>query len=320
MKTLKVNKQAMVRTYHLAKLTLKKYTPEILTGIGIAGVIGSTVIACKSTLKVEEILDKHNEMMDNIREAEELVKSGTLTEMDYTDEEIRRDKAITTIQTGVKLLKLYGPAIALESFSITCIIAGHAVLTRRNLALVAAYDGLKAAYEKYRQRVIEDYGEDVDRMYRTGRRKEVIEEKVKDEKGRTRTEKREEEKFDPNAVSQYARFFDESSRKWSKTPEYNLLFLKSQQNFANDRLQARGYLFLNEVYEALGLQPSQAGSVVGWIISKDGDNTVDFGIFDMKSPEKRAFVNGFERNILLDFNVDGVIYDKVPAIWTERNM
>ena len=84
-----------------------------------------------------------------------------------------------------------------------------------------------------------------------------------------------------------------------------------QQTFFNDLLLSRGHLFLNEVYDQIGIDRTKAGQVVGWVVSKDGDNFVDFGLFDGSTQEKRMFVNGHENSVLLDFNVDGVIYDKI---------
>ena len=141
-----------------------------------------------------------------------------------------------------------------------------------------------------------------------------LEETVVDEKGKEKTVKKTVGVVDPNEISDYAKFFDESCAGWSKDPEYNLLFLKKQQNWANDKLKAQGHLFLNEVYDMLGIDRTKYGNVVGWIYDEknpNGDNFVDFGIYDIYSDRARAFVNGYERNILLDFNVDGPILDLI---------
>ena len=91
-------------------------------------------------------------------------------------------------------------------------------------------------------------------------------------------------------------------------PQYFL----DAQNFLNEKLQTQGYLFLNDVYEMLGFDKVNYGQVVGWIFDQDhpiGDNYVDFGIWDIHDQQKRRFVNGHERSIILDFNVDGPILD-----------
>jgi hypothetical protein len=181
-------------------------------------------------------------------------------------------------------------------------------MTKRAVALTAAYGALEKGFNEYRGRVIEKYGEEEDRNLRYGSQQiEVVDPKSGKKKMLTRVSS--------DIPSIYARFFDVSSSSWNKEPEYNLMFLQCQQNYANDKLHARGHVFLNEVYDMLGLERSKAGAVVGWILSKNGetDNYIDFGVFDGKTQSARDFVNGFEGSILLDFNVDGVIYDKIEG-------
>lgn len=270
-------------------LITKKYTPEMLVVVGVTGVAVATVMACKATLKVEEKLE---DIDRDIQEARKQVEEENASEKEVTKAKIRG---------GVKLAKLYLPAVGLMTVSVGCIIGSHHILRKRNLALMAAYKALDTDFTNYRKRVIEDYGEEVDNELKTGIKQEK--EEGSDESVSTM--------YDPNGISQYARFFDESSDRWSKTPEYNMIFLKAQQNYANDLLHARGHVFLNEVYDMLGLERSQAGAVTGWILNKEGDNFVDFGIYNIKKTANRDFVNGFESRILLDFNVDGVIYDLI---------
>lgn len=112
-------------------------------------------------------------------------------------------------------------------------------------------------------------------------------------------------------ASYYARFFDEGCTGWTKDSEFNLIFLKQQQNYANELLRKKGHLFLNEVYDMLGIPRTKAGQMVGWIYNEKnpiGDNFVDFGINNARNKD---FVNGYERIILLDFNVDGEILDLI---------
>jgi hypothetical protein len=171
---------------------------------------------------------------------------------------------------------------------------------------MAAYKVLEQNFGNYRNRVIEKYGKEADKFFKTG----VYEEEIKEIDENGKKVKKIVEKIDPNGVSQYARFFDESSNQWSKTPEYNLTFLKCQQNYANDLLKSRGHVFLNEVYDMIGVPRTQAGAVVGWILG-EGDDYIDFGIFNGENMCNRDFVNGYERSVLLDFNVAGVIYDMI---------
>lgn len=113
------------------------------------------------------------------------------------------------------------------------------------------------------------------------------------------------------SVSPYARWFNETCLGWNNIPENNLMFLRYQQNHANDMLKSRGYIFLNEVYDMLGIPRTKAGQVIGWVFDPDnpvGDNYVDFGLFDTRNED---FVNGYINSVLLDFNVDGAILDQL---------
>lgn len=309
-----MNKQTLVRTMNKVGLQLKKHSPKILMGLGIAGSVASTVLACKATLKVSGILEEKNKMVEAIHNC---VEDETVN---YTEEDKKKDLTIVYAQTGVKLAKLYLPSIILGAASITSIVSGYKILNKRNVALAAAYTVVDKGFKNYRKNVVERFGEEVDRELRHNIKAKQIEEKYTDKDGNEKTRKKTvyeiaEDKKPGEGVSEYAKFFDEwNTDEHSKDPEYNLMFLRHQQDYANEILKAQGYLFLNEVYEMLGIPKTQAGQVVGWIYDENnpnGDNYVDFGIYDLHDPKKRDFVNGLERNILLDFNVDGVIYDKI---------
>lgn len=276
-------------------LKLQKHSPEILMAAGITGIVVGTIMACRATTKLNDILEEHEESVNDIK------KDAGLVESDY-----KKELTMAYASTALKVVKLYAPAVTMEVAAIGCILGSHGIMKKRNVALMAAYKAVEQSFNDYRQRVIEEFGEEKDYDLKHG----IQHEKVKvDEDGKKVTKTL--NKADPNSISQYARFFDAASKEWQGIPEYDLMFLKSQQNYMNDLLHARGHVFLNEVYDALGLERSRAGAVVGWILTKDGDNYVDFGIFDGDRPRTRAFVNGTEENILLDFNVDGVIYDLI---------
>jgi len=298
----------------LAKMTgktglrIKAASPEILLIVGIVGVIGSTVLACRATLKVEEVLDAHKAKMDLVHEGQELIdESGAQI---YSDMDSKMDTVKVYAQTSLEVIKLYGPSVALGTLSMFCIVSSHGIMKQRNVALMAAYQAVEKGFAAYRKRVIAEFGEEKDYMYKNGLTKETVVEAETDEKGKTKNVKKEKLVQDPNGLSVYAKFFDESSSEWSKNPDYNMMMLKQRQTYFNNLLQVRGYVFLNEVYEALGIEQTQAGSIVGWMIGAEGgDGFIDFGIYDGDRPKVREFVNGGEASILLDFNVDGVIYN-----------
>lgn len=305
MNKLEIMKTTLVRVVGRGGLLTKKYSPEILIGIGVVGVVTSTVMACKATRKVDGLLDGHREILNEIKYAK-----ATVEESVYSEHDLKKDIAITYIQTGKELVKLYGPAVSLGAASICCILGAHNIMKKRNVALMAAYKAVEQGFNNYRSRVIEELGEEKDRQFRHGIRQEQVTVIEEDEDGKKKKVKKTIETIDPNGISVYARFFDEASPQWSKTPEYNMIFLKCQQNYANDLLHARGHVFLNEVYDLIGIPRSQAGAVVGWCLG-EGDNFIDFGIYDFDNARGHDFVNGYERSILLDFNVDGVIYDMI---------
>lgn len=290
-------------------LVAKKYSPEILMGVGVVGIVTSTVMACKATLKAEAVMDAAKEKFDKIKEVREM-SIGAVIETNYSETDYRKDMIVAYTQTSVDFIKLYGPAVTLGVASIACILGAHNVMRKRNVALIAAYKAIEGGFKDYRKRVVEELGTDKDYQFRHGIKQETITEIETDETGKSKKVKKTVDIIDPNKHSIYARFFDESSPNWQKVPEYSLVFLKCQQNYANDMLHARGHIFLNEVYDLLGIPRTKEGSVVGWCLGH-GDDFVDFGIYEFDSMKARDFVNGYERSILLDFNVDGLIYDLI---------
>ncbi len=289
-------------------LALKSASPEILLAVGISGIVVSAVLACRATLRAHEVIEARNENYAKIQEAWEKVESGEISTEVYSEKDKQRDILKTYLNTGVGFVKLYGPSVTLGVVSIACIISGHRIMKARNVALMAAYQAIEKGFAAYRKRVVEEFGEEKDYMFKNGIREETVTETITDEKGKTKKVTSKKLTVDPNGLSIYARFFDDSNPQWEKNPDYNMMFLKTQQAYFNNLLQARGHVFLNEVYEALGIERTEAGAIVGWHINADGDNYIDFGLYDGDRPKVRDFVNGKENAILLDFNVDGVIY------------
>lgn len=299
------------RSAHKAGLKFKKHSPEIMVVAGVVGVVTSTVMACKATTKVNDILEETKKQVDDVHN---VLESENVPAEEYTNEDAKKDLAIIYTQTGVKLIKLYGPAVLVGALSITGILASHRILKKRNVALTAAYATIDRSFKEYRGRVVERFGKELDRELRYNIKAQKIEEVTVDKDGKETVEKKTINVVDPNMYSDYARIFDNGSTGWTKDPEYNLMFLKSQQNYANDKLKAQGYLFLNDVYDMLGIPRTKAGQIVGWVYDPDntvGDNFVDFGIYDIYNEKACDFVNGRERSIVLDFNVDGNILDLI---------
>lgn len=297
-------------------LVLKKHSPEILIATGIVTGIGSTIMACRATMKVDEVLDKAKENIDKIKTVSESPEEyEEKTGIVYTEKDKSKDLCIVYGKTGVDLLKLYGPAILLGVVSITSVLSAHNILRKRNVALAAAYATVDKGFKEYRQRVVERFGDQMDKELKYNLKAKEIEETITDEKGKEKKVKKAIEVCDPTLISPYSKFFDSSCAGWDDDPETNLFFLKSQETYANQKLKAQGYLFLNDIYDSLGIPRTKAGQCVGWIYNLDnpsGDNYIDFGIYNTNIEKNRDFVNGYEPVILLDFNVDGDILDLMP--------
>ena len=299
-----------------SSLVVTKYSPEILLVGGVVGVVLSTVMACKATLSAEDVLDEHALKTEKIAKSWELVERGEISSERYTEKQHQKDLTVVYVQTGVNFVKLYGPAVTLGMASIACIVCSHGIMKKRNVALVAAYKAVEESFSAYRKRVVEEYGEEKDYMFKHNLRAEEVTEAAYTDADGVKHKAEKKTILVPNGENQpsmYARFFDESCQQWTKDPQYNYMFLSATQKYYNQMLQARGHVFLNEVYNALGMPHTPAGAAVGWVLGKDGgDNYIDFGIFDRAgNPQVRAFVNGNERNILLDFNVDGPIWNLI---------
>lgn len=286
-------------------MKLKKHSPEILVMAGIAGTVVSAVLACKATTKVAEILDETKGTLDTIHEG---METGAINGQEYTTEDDKKDTVVVYAQTGMKLAKLYAPAIILGTLSITSILASNNILRKRNVALGAAYAAIDKSFKEYRGRVIERFGEQVDTELKYGIKAKKFEEiEVDPETGKEKKVKKTVMVADPNLQSDYAVYFDSKSRNYETNPDYNRMFLKAQQAFANDKLQTRGHLFLNEVLDDLDLPRTPAGQIVGW--TKDGpDGYVNFRIVEV---ERETEDGRHEPALLLDFNVEGNIWEKM---------
>lgn len=294
------------KTLMKTSLKLKKHSPEILIVAGVIGTVASTVMACKATTKLGEIMDNAK---DDIEAVHEAVEHPEDLPQKYTTEDGKKDLTIVYTQTALRVAKLYLPAVALGALSLTAIIKSHDILKKRNVALAAAYTAADKGFKEYRNRVVERFGNDVDKELRYNIKAKEFEHKVVNDDGTEETVVETVNVASIDDVSDFAKYFNKDCAGWSDNAEKNLFFLKRQQDFANELLEANGYLFLNEVYDMLGIPRSKAGQVVGWVYDKNVIAKVDFGIYTINREENQQFVNGLEKNVLLDFNVDGNILD-----------
>ena len=294
-----------------AEFAIKKNSPEILLGAGIVGFVGTVVLACRATCRADEVLEFHRKKIKDIEDAKEIADADPEGEMSYDIEIYRQDKAIRYLKTTGNLAKLYAPTVAVGALSLACILTSRNIMQKRYLGVVAAYNGLSAAFEEYRKRVRDEYGEGLDKHFRYGTTYEEL--PVYDENGKKTKEKEQVEKTETEMVmptDDSCRFFDSSNPNWDKNPTFSMMWLRGQQNILNDILHTRGHVFLNEVYDALGFPHTPQGAVLGWI-DGEGDNCIDFGLYDPNKENVRRFVNGVDNVIMLEFNHDGVIWDKI---------
>lgn len=288
--------------FYRTTFQLKKYSPEILTGLGITGVVAGTVMACVATTKLDKTLEPHKQKLDDIHE-----------NPNPDEKEHRKDIFTEYAKTGFDLAKLYAPSVAIESAAIACLLGSHKIMRNRNAALAAAYTTVSSAFDSYKKRVAEKVGEDVEKEIRYGIREEEVEEEYIDSKGKTKTRKKTVKTMDDDVRSPYSVFWTAGCNGWDKDPGVSKQNLLAKQSWINERLIHRGHVVLNEVYELLGVEPTREGLYVGWYYDPTDPtlhNKIDFGVFDCGDILKQDFVNGWENTVILDFNVDGNIVDR----------
>ncbi len=283
---------------------LAKNKPEILMVAGGVSIVAGTVLACRATLKIDNVIDEAEQKLERI-------ETGRIDydEEDYTTSDYNKDKCTVYVQTAADFIKLYGPSAIAISTGLACFLAAHNIMKQRYIALATAYTALDNAFKSYRQRVVEEHGEEADYMYRHGLVKEDLKIQTTDEEGNLKEETVTNYKY-KGQPSVYAKFFDESSKEWNKNAMMNYSYLRGMQARFNDTLRIKGHVFLNEVYDALGIPRTPEGQVVGWSMYGDGDKEIDFGLY-RDDDSVHAFINGYHNVVLLDFNVDGEMYESL---------
>ncbi len=291
---MKFNTQVVTRSVARKVFLAKKNSPHIFFAAGVIGAVGSAVLACRATLKLEEQLDgiKNDVALVRAKTLEESAKTGV-----YSNDVSYACTSYAAVKTVKVVGRLYGPAILLGGASIAALTGSHIQLARRNAALSATLAMVSKAYNEYRERVQKEIGKerelDIYRNVELKTLKDGSKELVKFVNG--------------HGYSPYAQIFDENSRHWQDAPELNRLWVEVQQNYLNHKLQADGFVFLNDAYESLGIPHTSAGQIVGWLRDGDGDGFVDFGLY----LEGTNVGNDLRHGVLLDFNVDGPVYDKI---------
>lgn len=295
---------------------------ELLVGGGIFCSVVGFGLAVKEGYEFDDILEDHVARIEAIK-----------SRKDYN--EIDDKKAITKeyIKTGVKTVKHFGPALGLEIAGASMIGIGFKREHNAKLEAIAFGNMVNGLYNNYRNGVRNELGEEFDNHFAYGTDLTLKPDKdhpiqtIEDIKNCPKEEKFVEKEKDDGMPSEFARFFDIYNDKWCSEEKYgpcfrehNLMFIRSVINTWQTILNTRGFVFLNEVYRDLGFDMSTRGTTVGWVAKKyGGSGKIDLYLYDGKNPATRRFINGDEDEcVLLDFNVDGVISDKLDIIAKDK--
>ena len=302
---MKINTKTLRKSFKKAQLTVRKHSPEILMVAGVIGTVAGAVMACKETLELEDVLDECKQ------EKMELEEQYAMCEQ-YSEDALKKDQVKLTIKQAAKIVKLYAPSVIMEVTSIGVIFASNDIMRKRNASMAAAYATLNSMYKRYRQNVIESYGEEVDKDMRFGVKHEKVTE-IDEDGNKVKIDARIVDLDNTAlAISDYSRFFQGGCRGFDENSgRYNILYLKGIQAMFNNKLIADGYVMLNDVYRELGFDTIPEGWSIGWVYDDEnpiGDNYIDFGLYEARNKNQRA-VNDWEPVILMDFNVDGNLYE-----------
>lgn len=294
---------SIARTVGKTVLKAKTNSPTIFFGLGIAGVVGGTVLACRSTMNLAEVLDETHERLESAKAVQKKNAGASTALVKQSNRDVAKAYADGVIRVG----RLYAPAVIVTSAGLACLTGSHVILTRRNAAIGAAYAAVSKSYDEYRGRVREEIGEEQElALYR-----KVEWADVEGSDGMIQ----EPASAKGSWGNPYGRFFDETNPNWRNNRDMNMFFLECQERYYNHVLQQRGHVFLNEVYQNIGIPHSPEGQVVGWFLDPNtddydsGDNYIDFGVYEAVNAEK----DNSDPCIVLDFNVDGYILGKIKG-------
>lgn len=259
------------------KVSLSKHSPEILTGIGIAGMITTTVLAVRATPKALQLIEQKKEEINNQKIDDELNNGGDLRNYHET-------KKLSFADTFKATWKCYIPAAVTATASVACLIGASSVHVKRNAVLATAYQLSETALTEYREKVIETIGE---------KKEETIREKVN------------KERLEKNPVSKNEVIitekgntlcYDHMSGRYFKS---DMDKINKAVNELNKQLLHDYYVSLNDLYSELGLDSISLGDKLGWnsdmglIVVDFGSHVADDGtpclVMDFDKPPKYDF-------------------------------
>lgn len=298
---------------------VKKHSPAILVGVGILSGLGCTITACIATTKASEILGEAKTELDDIQK---VLNDPDIPEDKYTADDAKSDRRKVYVRTGLDLAKVYAVPAGLGIASVASVLGATKILSDRNAAIAATLASTTLGFDEYRKRLINKFGDDgekLDKELRFGTEEVEIKEKVVGEDGKEKTVKKKVTMLKEDSqrlACDYTRVFDWHNPYWKPDMNYNLMFMRARQAWCGMRLEANGYLFMNDVDKECGFSKTKAGQTVGWIYNPDDDNSGDNAV-NFRIQEAYAYDdNGQKQPILLiDYNCDGSILNKVD--WEE---
>lgn len=223
-----MSKEGLKRTIKSAGRVLTKYSPGILTGIGITGMIGATFMAVKATPKALYLIEAKKEES----EVEEL----------------------TPVEAIKTCWKCYIPATLTTVVSAACLIGASTVSAKRNAALATAYSISEAALREYQEKVVEVIGEKKEKAVRDAVAKDQIE--------RDPVTKSEVVIIDSN--SNTLCYEPLSGRYFKSTIDK----IKKAEIELDRQMIQEMYVSLNDFYWEIGLDGTDLGDKMGWNLSK----------------------------------------------------
>lgn len=290
----------LTRAYGATKMVLKAKGPTIMVVSGVASMGAAAVIGAKQTLKAEEVLAKHTPELEKVDQARKLNVAG------YQDDEATRDRFRVYGAAAFDLGRLYAVPGLLFIGGAGLVFGGHHMMVKRNAQMAIAFTALKKAFDTYRERAVESMGPDFDQAMMNGWR---IEEERDPHTGELISD-RPVRDWEASREDPYNRVFaQDTTSEWEDNLGVNRMFILQQVKSAQRLLNNRGYLYLNELYEALGFPTTDIGQVCGWRVRRLNDGsrdipTVDVGI-DTPMPE--GWVYNDRNEIFLDINCQGFI-------------
>lgn len=318
-------KEAIANNATIRKVVMKtnNAAPTIAFCAGAVGSVASLYLMWRAARKHDDVICDAQDLIEEVHDKKPV--EGEENEEALPINQYRTELVKAYIKAGFKIGKLYAPVAIVEVGSIALMSLGYGGLSKRYTGTLAALTLVEHEYSAYRKRVIDALGEDADREFRFGLKKKEFEVPVLDENGNQKLDKNgkpktkkvvkctlnEDDELRLEGYSMYARIFDkEHCKQFDGGPDdmatsyYNRTFLIKAQEYFNMLLKFKGTIFLNEVYDYLGYERTQAGQEVGWHYDPDyptGDNKIEFIPIEYYSEKYQA------ESIILDFNVDGEV-------------